>query len=170
MTEKEIEILLKNTKKLVLSVIKKYLLPNGYLYIDDIVQETYFRLILAIKKGQFQNKSKISTYLYKIAKNETFRINHKLKKEELKQEKYKENFDQNDFNSFELINQIYDNYQIENIKINNKQNQILSLYLQGFKLKEISEKLNLQLGTVKSNLFRIKLKIKKYNKRGVENE
>lgn len=169
MTEKEIEILIKKTKKLVLSVIKKNLLPNGYPYIDDIVQETYFRLIYALKKGQFQNKSKISTYLYKIAKNETLRINHKLKKEESKQEKYKENFKQNDFNSFKLINQIYDNHPIENIKINNKQNQILSLYLQGFKLKEISEKLNLQLGTVKSNLFRIKLKIKN-NKKGDKNE
>ncbi|MFN3604076.1 MAG: RNA polymerase sigma factor [Leptonema sp. (in: bacteria)] len=162
MKEKEIETLIKNTKKLVLSVIKKYLDSDGYAYIDDIVQETYIRLILAIKKGQFQNKSKMTTYLYQIAKNETIKINKKLEKEKIKQEKYLEKMPK-DFTQRSILsveNLLYE-YEALHNEFNPKQKQIFLLYVCGYQLKEIAKKLNLQLGTVKSNLFRIKAKIRK---------
>jgi RNA polymerase sigma-70 factor, ECF subfamily len=165
MDQKEIEDLISKTKKLVLTTIKKYIIVEAINYIDDIVQEVYLRLIVSLKKGQFKNKSKLTTYLYQIAKNETLRVNEKIIKENQKKEKINQ-FWQTTKELFYL-----ENYQTvllkEKILLNSKylsstQKEILDLYLQGYKLQEIAEKLKLQEGTVKSNIFRIKNKIKKY--------
>jgi RNA polymerase sigma-70 factor (ECF subfamily) len=165
MDQKEIEGLISKTKKLVLTTIKKYIIGEAISYIDDIVQEVYLRLIVSLKKGQFKNKSKLTTYLYQIAKNETLRVNEKIIKENQKKEKI------NQF--WQITKELFylENYQTvllkEKILLNSKylsstQKEILDLYLQGYKLQEIAEKLKLQEGTVKSNIFRIKNKIKKY--------
>jgi len=107
----------------------------------------------------------LTTYLYQIAKNETLRVNEKIIKENQKKEKINQ-FWQTTKELFYL-----ENYQTvllkEKILLNSKylsstQKEILDLYLQGYKLQEIAEKLKLQEGTVKSNIFRIKNKIKKY--------
>ena len=165
MDQKEIEDLISKTKKLVLTTIKKYIIGEAISYIDDIVQEVYLRLIVSLKKSQFKNKSKLTTYLYQIAKNETLRVNEKIIKENQKKEKINQ-FWQTTKELFYL-----ENYQTvllkEKILLNSKylsstQKEILDLYLQGYKLQEIAEKLKLQEGTVKSNIFRIKNKIKKY--------
>jgi len=165
MDQKEIQDLINKTKKLVLTTIKKYIIVEAISYIDDIVQEVYLRLIVSLKKGKFKKKSKLTTYLYQIAKNETLRINEKILKENQKKEKIKQ-FWQTTKELFYL-----ENYQTvllkEKILLNSKylnstQKEILDLYLQGYKLQEIAEKLKLQEGTVKSNIFRIKNKIKKY--------
>jgi RNA polymerase sigma-70 factor (ECF subfamily) len=165
MKENEIQNLIKETKKLVLSTIQRYIIIEAISYIDDIVQEVYIRLVLSLESGQFQNKSKLTTYLYKIAKNETLRFNEKIIKENKKKKKLK-NYgsiqkicfikikDNNDQAIF--IDQLL----LEREYLNPLQKEILSLYLKGHKLKEIAQKLNLQEGTVKSNLFRIKNKIR----------
>lgn len=164
MNEKEIQNLIHQTKKLVLSTIQKYIHKETISYIDDIVQDVYLRLIVSLQNGQFKNKSKITTYLYKIAKNETLRYNEKVLKENQKIELIKE--------LWQNTNKLFykDNNQTRILKeqivskskyLNSTQKEILKLYLKGYKLKEIAKILNLQEGTVKSNLFRIKNKIKK---------
>ncbi|GIX41498.1 MAG: RNA polymerase sigma factor [Leptospiraceae bacterium] len=164
MNEKEIQNLIHQTKKLVLSTIQKYIHKETISYIDDIVQDVYLRLIVSLQNGQFKNKSKITTYLYKIAKNETLRYNEKVLKENQKMESIKE--------IWQNTNKLFykDNNQTRILKeqivskskyLNSTQKEILTLYLKGYKLKEIAKILNLQEGTVKSNLFRIKNKIKK---------
>lgn len=176
MNEKEIKNFIKNTKKLVLTTILKYIdknvYKNVYMYIDDIVQDIYVRFYLSLQKGQFQNKSKITTYLYQIAKNETFRYNEKIAKEQQKKDKIKQFWKLT--NKWFYSSDSTDRIAIEKEEIlnkskyiNTKQKEILKLYLNGYKLKEISEILGIQEGTVKSNLFRIKIKIKKNHKTGL---
>jgi RNA polymerase sigma factor (sigma-70 family) len=163
MKENEIQNLIKETKKLVLSTIQRYIIIEAISYIDDIVQEVYIRLVLSLESGQFQNKSKLTTYLYKIAKNETLRFNEKIIKENKKKEKIKElwKYTKNLFYKDNNDQAIFiDQLLLEREYLNPLQKEILSLYLKGHKLKEIAQKLNLQEGTVKSNLFRIKNKIR----------
>lgn len=164
MKEKEIQSLIHNTKKLVLYTIKKYIQPQTIPYIDDIVQETYIKLIKSLQSNQFLYKSKLSTYLYKIAKNETIKYNEKIQKEEQKKEKIKElwkitkSFFYKDRNSESFLKE---QILTEKEYLSDIQKEILDLYLKGYRQKEIAKMLRLQLGTVKSNIFRIKNKIKK---------
>ncbi len=171
MEPKEIQDIIHKTKKLVLFTIQKYIDKDCISYIDDIVQEVYFRFFQAIENRNFQFKSKISTYLYTIAKNETIRINEKNRKENYKISRYFNFFDNNNTyteNSFEWIenqNSGFKKFIERNISFNSIQKEILNLFLKGYKIREISKFLNLQEGTVKSNIFRIKKKIKKYSEK-----
>ncbi len=84
-----LQSLIRDTKSIVLGAIRKYLFPEHYESIDDVVQETYIRAYKALEKGAFRGDSAFSTYLYTIAKNESIRMNVKLEREKLKKEKLK---------------------------------------------------------------------------------
>ncbi|MCS7204226.1 MAG: sigma-70 family RNA polymerase sigma factor [Leptospiraceae bacterium] len=164
MSSQEIEKLVKKTKNLVLSVIQKYADDLAKPYIDDIFQDVYVRLLLSLGSDKFRNKSKITTYLYQIAKNETLRYNEKLKKERQKKEKLKEFWKSKNFISEKTEISITKEQFLNKKYLNSLQRNILNLYLNGFSLKEIAKQLNQKEGTIKSNLFRIKAKIQKFEK------
>lgn len=141
-----------NTKGVVLSAIGANL-PDRYSeYIDDIVQETYIRAYKALDKNQFRKESEISTYLYTIAKNETYRLISKLKREEEKYEKLKNEKKDNSVpdETVSILTEL-----IELIKkIPLKYRQVMEMYIYGNSEKEISDKLSLKIGTVKSRTSR----------------
>lgn len=149
-----------STKSIVLSAIEKNLAERFFHSIDDVVQETYLRAYKALASGKFREESKLSTWLYTIARNESYRMNEKLMREERKIEREKNRM--KEMNSadpcitespslfFQYLKQIPEKYKI-----------ILMHYLEGFSEKEIAEKLSMKTGTVKSRAFRGKELLRK---------
>lgn len=169
MEESEFVLIIRSTKKVVLSAINKYIFQEFYYSIDDIVQETYLRAYKSLSKNKFRDESKLHSWLFAIARNETLRMNKKLSKlrklEQKQIEKIKDNSN--------ILTEIKpDSYQKEVLqdmllKLESKDKNIMELYLQGYKEKEISQMLKIKTGTVRSRIHRAKQKIKK--KLGVNN-
>nr|WP_231293371.1 sigma factor [Leptospira sp. serovar Kenya] len=97
MTESEFTEIVSSTREIVLSAIEKNLAERFSYAIDDVAQETYFRAYKALKKDQFRQESKLSTWLYTIARNESLRMNDKLRKEEERAEKLTKSKKEEDF-------------------------------------------------------------------------
>lgn len=149
--EKEFAGIINSTKRIVLSAIGKNLAERFYHSIDDVVQETYIRAYKSLVKKKFKGESSIGTWLYTIARNESIRINNKLIKEEKKAEKTydrlksieKDEFDADIQNLFDSISKLPD-----------KHRSVMELVSQGLSVKQISERLNIKTGTVKSRASR----------------
>lgn len=153
MTNSDFTEIVNSTKSIVLSAIEKNLAERFFHSIDDVVQETYLRAYKALVSGKFREESKLSTWLYAIARNESFRMNEKLTREERKIEratlKIKEE-NHSDDNTRDQPNVL-----IKYLKqIPEKYKTILLHYSEGFSEKEIAEKLSIKQGTVKSRAFR----------------
>lgn len=150
MNEREFADIVGRTKKVVLSAIEKNLASRFYHSIDDVVQETYIRAYGSLTKGKFRGESSIDTWLYSIARNESLRMNDRLAREERKQKKLSEEdnfFEENTDDNIALLQ--------ENImKLPDKYGSVLSLVSLGYSLNQISEKLGLNIGTVKSRISR----------------
>jgi RNA polymerase sigma factor (sigma-70 family) len=129
---------------------------------NDVLQETYIRIFKGIEK--FQEKSKLSTWIYRIAYNECIRFlsnESKLKKVEL---------DSNDDNySRKLYADVY--FDAENLSL--KFHQILSeltlrqrnifnmKYFDELKFTEISKITGININTIKSTYYLVEKRIKK---------
>ncbi len=150
MNEREFADIVGRTKKAVLSAVEKNLASRFYHSIDDVVQETYIRAYSSLTKGKFRGQSSINTWLYSIARNESLRMNEKLLREERKEKKL---IDADDL----TVNYEDDSIALlqENIlKLPEKYGAVLSLVSLGYSLNQISEKLGLNTGTVKSRISR----------------
>jgi len=164
MNEREFADIVGRTKKVVLSAIEKNLASRFYHSIDDVVQETYLRAYSSLTKGKFRGESSIDTWLFSIARNESLRMNDKLMREERKEKKLIE------------ADNLSENYADDNItllqenimKLPEKYGSVLSLVSLGYSLNQISDKLGLNIGTVKSRIARGK-KIIQDNLKGGKN-
>ena len=153
MTNSDFTEIVNPTKSIVLSAIEKNLAERFFHSIDDVVQETYLRAYKALVNGKFREESKLSTWLYAIARNESFRMNEKLMREERKIERATLRIKE----ETHLDDNIQDqpNLLIKYLKqIPEKYKTILLHYSEGFSEKEIAEKLSIKQGTVKSRAFR----------------
>src|SRR3989339_828134 len=142
-SEESFAKIIRETKVVVLSAVKKHLFEHYAHALDDVVQETYFKAFDSLVKEKFREESKLSTWLYVIAKNEALRMNGKLKREEKEKE-----LDEK-LNTLEIEDTLK--------KVNLlplKYRSILMLYSEGLSEKEIAEKLLLPSGTVKSRIYR----------------
>ena len=154
MNEREFAGFVKNTKKTVLSAIGKNMAPRFYHAIDDVAQETYIRAYRALEKNNFKGDSSIETWLYTIAKNESIRMNNKLLREEEKSNKAITIFDEtgsedssSDLQDTEFIH--------EHISLlPEKYRDVLILSSKGCNINDISQKLGIPSGTVKSRTAR----------------
>ncbi len=169
MNEKKFAEIVKTTKSSVLSAIRKYLSVEFYHSIDDVAQETYVRAYKGLIKNRFKEQSSINTWLYTIAKNESLRMNEKLKKEEEKFEKMvvqvNKNIDNERRNKYseetsmdlrDLITGLPDKYRT-----------IMELSLLGYNEKQIADQLDIKRGTVKSRTSRGKELMQRMTKGGV---
>ncbi len=153
MTEREFAEIVNDTKGIVLSAIEKHLSNRFSHAIDDVVQETYLRAYRSLVNNSFRDDSKLSTWLYTIAKNECFRMDKKLSREEIKFQKSVEmaklsgqqgtEFSTDIAYLRELITQLPEKYR-----------SVIELISLGFSEKAIADKLNLKRGTVKSRASR----------------
>ncbi len=171
MNEADFAGIIKATKGVVLSAIKKNLAGHYAHAVDDVAQETYLRAYNALASGKFRNDSKISTWLYSIARNEALRMNDRLKREERKND-----------NSwiFGLFQNGKDREKEKDLEsdvsemrrrigsLSLRYRSIMSLYCDGLSDAEISEKLDLPVGTVKSSKYRATEELRRLMLKGGE--
>ena len=168
MTSSDFEKIIHSTKKIVLSSIAKHLVEDYSHAIDDVVQETYIRAYKSLSEGKFRGDSEISTWLYMIARNESYRMNSKLKREEIKKEKLKNEIDSNkNITTISKANNSFDLVTYFISKIPEKYADVLGGQLNGKTEKVISEELGISRGTVKSRASRGKEFIRRLIQRGV---
>lgn len=147
MTESEFESIVEQTKGSMFSAIYRYLNRAHHHFIDDVAQEVYFSLFKQLKKKPKTEMISLSNYVYTMTKNECIRLNKKeaLIETQTADTDYptpkKDETPMTDV--FEIIS-----------KMPEKTRVPLTLFLQGFSINEIGRKLNLNLNTVKSLLFR----------------
>ena len=154
-SEEHFAQIVNETKGIVLSAVKTHLFEHYAHAVDDVVQETYLRAYKSLVKDKFQNKSKLSTWLYVIARNETLRMNSKLKNEERKRDGFTlflktipaQEIEENDkYDLNEIMKKIG--------LLPMKYRTIIMMHYEGVKEAEIAEKLLIPPGTVKSRLHR----------------
>jgi len=159
--------IVEETKGFVLKAIKKSLFSEYYYAVDDVVQETYIRAYRSLAKNRFKEKSKMSSWLYTIARNESIRMNRKLKAGERRREKYVEK-------NIEYLDSVENSNIEEKIerddlleklngaveKLPEKYGRVIDLYMKGFNEKQIARFLSISRGTVKSRVHRAKEKLK----------
>ena len=153
MNEKEFSAIVTQSKGIVLSAIEKNLAERFYHAIDDVAQETYLRAYKNLIKNKFRGDSAIETWLYRIAVNESLRMNQKLKREEDKQKKSISAFEMEPENEANMAEEIAE---LKNVipDLPEKYRDVLSLVFEGRSNKEIALKLKIMPGTVKSRIFR----------------
>lgn len=128
---------------------------------EDLLQDTYVKALT--NKSKFDPSTNIKTWTYVIMKN-TFINNYR------KSKRQKTIFDNtNDYyhlNSSNIKNSggpdsEYEKQEILHkiTEIDNEQDSVFMLNLQGYKYKEIAEKANIPIGTVKSRIFATRRKL-----------
>lgn len=149
--------IIEETRRPVLAAIRRYLDARFAYAIDDVAQEVYLRAYKALTKKRLDDESKLRSYLYTIAKNESLRMNSRCRREEQKAEKFleakrerlkyadalpAEGFAERDA-LIEALGQLPEHYA-----------RVVELTLMGFSAREIVAKLDIKPGTVKSRLSR----------------
>lgn len=157
-TETEFAGIVGSTKKVVLSAVSRTLPQEFYHAIDDIVQETYIRAYRSLVKGKFRNEASMSTWLYTIARNESLRMLKKLNREEEKHRKEQERQVKRFADAADIDSRPDLEAYIQ--KLPENQYEVVSLFLQGKKEKQIALELGIASGTVKSRLSRARERLK----------
>lgn len=149
--------IIEETRRPVLAAIRRYLDSRFAYAIDDVAQEVYLRAYKALTKNKLEDDTKLRSYLYTIAKNESLRMNARCRREEMKAEKFlvakreklrqsealpPETFDERDA-LIEALATLPEHYA-----------KVVELTLLGFTAREIVDKLEIRPGTVKSRLSR----------------
>ena len=176
-TTQEFSQIIAQTKLPVMAAVRRYLGRQNLHAIDDVIQEVYIRTYKALVKNKLKDYSKLRSYLYTIAKNESLRINEKLQKEVIKRNKFIQGFRQNltMLNNKEIID--FKKFQLNVIDAKDREEKkeqilqvlktlpkhysnVVELKLEGATNKEIMEKLDIKEGTIKSRMSRALLILK----------
>ncbi|EQA44297.1 terminase, ATPase subunit, gpP-like protein [Leptospira broomii serovar Hurstbridge str. 5399] len=161
MGEQEFSRFVESTREIVLAAVSRYLYERFAYAIDDVAQETYLRAYKALQKGQFRGDSKLTTWLYTIARNESIRMNEILGREETKAEKAGkrseeerrlETASENSDDSADLPT--WEKAKIWVLQLPESYRSVLQYYLSGYSEKQIAEALGVPAGTVKSRAAR----------------
>ena len=154
-TNEEFTAIVEETKAIVISAIRTHLFEHYRHAVDDVVQEVYLRAFRSLVKGGFEKRAKLSTWLYAIARNESIRMNYRLKRAEQKR----------DFLFFEkkvagaAVEEEIPRERLAELSGKIKElplrfRTIMLLYSEGMPGDEIAEKLSLAPGTVKSRIHK----------------
>jgi len=153
---------------------------------EDALQEAFIKTFRAIADKQFEERSKFSTYFYRIVYNTAidFYKKHKAKTFNLiniDDTKKNDDGEVTDINSFEMSidrdkYQMSGVYDTDRMTLDNQMQEVVNRYLEEIPEKystiltlfyindlsheEIAETLKLPLGTVKNRIFRAKDKLK----------
>jgi len=149
---------------------------------EDALQESFLRFYKALKEKKYNGSSKLTTYFYSIVYNTTVEYYRKkklktfnIKSIEILEENYKEGDEFKNIDEYKSSINIFKNCPDRNMtkkEISEIINQFLNLipehystiltmnYINELKIDEISDILNLPVGTVKNRIFRAKEKLK----------
>ena len=171
MKETEFAQIVNQTKSAALSSIRRHLAARFYYAIDDVAQETYLRVYKALKKNSFKGASSLETWIYAIARNESLRMNDKLKREEIKTSACLKKIREAGICEYADLGAIRDEKKddLKNLinALPQKYKSVIELISLGFSEKQISEKLAIKKGTVKSRTSRGKELIQRMAKGGL---
>jgi len=159
MTEREFAEIIAETKAVVLSAIGKTLPSRFYHAVDDVAQETYIRAYRGLAGNTFRGEAALSSWLYKIARNESLRMAKKLLREE---EKSRRAADDVNREKGALAWQADGGHDDEKIAamtraiagLPAKYRDVFDLLIRGHPEKEIARRLSIRPGTVKSRISR----------------
>jgi len=162
MGEREFAEIVKSTKRVVLSAIRKHLPARFGHAIDDIAQETYVRAYRGLVKGSFRGDSKIETWLYVIARNETLRFSGRLEREERKERNARESFalKGGEEEPVMIMREMIDFLD----RLSSPQRDVFRLLAAGKSEREIAHALSIPAGTVKSRISRGRRELVKMRK------
>lgn len=170
MDEKKFAEIVRDTKAAVLSSVRSHLAARFYHAIDDVVQETYIRAYRSLAKNIPGENPYIKTWLYTIAKNESLRMNDKLKREEMKFNRSVNKLDAEMKNHNPGIAADTECGMIDLRKtikeLPEKYRSVIELVAAGYSEKEIAEELNIKTGTVKSRASRGRELLKRMERGG----
>lgn len=172
MDDREFAEIVNKTKWIVLSTIKKYQPARFHHAIDDVVQETYIRAYKSLKRKKFREQSSMETWLYTIAKNESLRMTKKLSREE---EKLKNASEELIFSARGVWFRRSEAKEAQTTHMKNLVKDLPEIYRDvielitlGFSENQISERLAIKRGTVKSRASRGRELMQSMVKGGVE--
>ena len=154
MTENDYVKIVEETKPTVLAAVRKYLFKSYYEYIDDVCQEVYFKAYKGLTSGKFRGDAKVSTWLYRIAVNESLMMNRHLSRKQKLFERavsdYAANMDVPDYESEKMLfNELM-------ASLTEQKRKIFSMFMQNTPLNEIAAKMSMNESTVKSVIYRTK--------------
>ncbi len=135
----------------------------------DLLQETYLKAFL--NKDKFDPSTNIKAWTYVIMKNIFINSYRKAKRQNMfvddTLDQYHLNSQQSSYSTTPEFEYEHNEVMSKIKQLDNEQNSVFFLNLQGYKYKEIAENLNLPIGTVKSRIFLTRKKIinkfKEYN-------
>ena len=173
-TSEEFTAIVEETKPVVISAIRAHLFEDYRHAVDDVAQEVYLRAYRSLVKGGFEERAKLSTWLYAIARNESIRMNYKLKRAEQKKDFAlfsREEAEQPGEEALpaELLKEVKG--RIGSLPLRFR--TIMLLYSEGMRGDEIAGRLSLPPGTVKSRIHKGKKLLRAFfagKKREEENE
>jgi RNA polymerase sigma-70 factor, ECF subfamily len=151
MDEAKFSEIVEQSKKVVLAAVYRYLSPVLKDYIDDIVQETYFKAYRRLSKVSIDEIHSLDNYMFTIAKNEAIRFNIKEKKV-VETSRELSTYDEDLYDPQEDDQKVSVRLVLKDAPEPYK--HVLTMFVDGFSILEIGEKLDLKSGTVKSKLFR----------------
>lgn len=152
MTDSEFAAIVGRTKKIVLSAVRKHMAARFSFAIDDVVQETYLRGYRHLTAGLFRNESSVESWLYAIARNESFRMNKKLEREEEKAKRAAER--EREYAPGPFSSEDADQLKDLLAGLPEKYREVVALKAQGMHEDEIASRLGITRGTVKSRFSR----------------
>lgn len=128
---------------------------------EDLIQEIYFQTWKSF--DSFDEKSKISTWLYRIAMNTSIQY-LKKKSRRIKSEYLKKRHIYVQENSHNIESEAIHNMLLSIKRLNELDKGIILLYLDEKSHKEIAEIIGLSVSNVGTRIQRIKTKLNKLNK------
>lgn len=161
------ELTSKETRNLIFGhLLKMRLSPTDA---EDLTQQTLLRATKAIETDKFRGESRMSSWLYTIAKNEALNFWRKNKKEPVSMSTHEKESDSAEdhlavFASKEPTSEekyIAESLKADFIKTNPQQQEVLRLFAEGLDNKQIAERTGINIGTVKSQISRAKKLLRK---------
>lgn len=137
---------------------------NNNYDLEDIVDESFILLLKYIKNFD-SKKSKVTTYLMTIARNELFKnlkSKSKLNTIDISDDSIMDYFNNTNFDSNDKYDYDTDEkFKLIESEINDYDNEIVKLWFYGDTLKKIVEKTKIDLSNVKTIIYSFKNKIRK---------